>query len=245
MDKLRSKLSKLTWKRKKKNTEPEEPNEVVKRTLENSYQLSKVVLGKGAFGCVVRAKNRETGELVAVKIQEKGEELAEIMLDEVRLQEKFSNPHVVRIFDVFETDENIYIVQELMEGGELYDIIAEANEISEAQASQVMKEILLGVRHLHNRGVVHRDIKPENILCTSKDWPLRIKLADFGFASALDCDGETINKEFVGSPDYVAPEIVRNKSHGKEVDMWSCGVVLYVLVSCSNYSTMMLHANLS
>ncbi len=226
MKKFKEKLGKL------KKSKSASSNDEAVRKIEDYYKMTSVFLGAGAFASVRRAKNKETGELVAVKIQEKDEQVDEAkMFEEVKLQKKFAHPQVVRVYDVFETKEHLYIVQELMQGGELFDIIADAKEISEAQASQVMREILLGVKHLHGRGVAHRDIKPENILCMSKKWPLHVKIADFGFATAINREGETENDDFVGSPDYVAPEIARNEPHGTEVDMWSCGVILYILVS--------------
>ncbi len=156
-----------------KSSNEEEP---VKRKLWENYKLSAIILERGSFSCVERARNRETGELVAVKTLDKnwGDEHMKDLVAEVKLLMQFGHPQIVRILDVFETKYHVYTVQELMRGGMLFDIIADASKISEAQASPVMREILPGVKHMHGRGVVHHYINPENILSTSKTWPWHV-----------------------------------------------------------------------
>lgn len=149
-----------------------------------------------------------------------------------------NHPNIVNTYDVFDSPSVLYLVLEMMKGGELFDIIADRGRLSEQQASQVMRDIVTGVQYLHSCDVVHCDIKPENILCKEKnEWPLQVKLCDFGLSSFIDralasSNGtdKTMNT-MIGTPGYVAPEVIKREPYGPPVDMWSCGVVLYVMLS--------------
>lgn len=193
------------------------------------------LLGEGAFAQVKLGTDRETNEKVAVKIIKKHQydhKEMEYILREMNIMKSVSHPHIVNTVDIFNSAKYLHIVLEFMSGGELFDIIADAGNFSEQQASQVTRDIIKGVQYLHLHGIVHRDIKPENVLCVTKDWPLHVKIADFGLANFTE-DGEVREKTnaMIGTPGYVGPEIVRGQPYGTAVDMWSCGVLLYIMLS--------------
>eukprot|EP00181_Compsopogon_caeruleus_P002337 CAMPEP_0184683604 /NCGR_PEP_ID=MMETSP0312-20130426/11971_1 /TAXON_ID=31354 /ORGANISM="Compsopogon coeruleus, Strain SAG 36.94" /LENGTH=258 /DNA_ID=CAMNT_0027136069 /DNA_START=352 /DNA_END=1128 /DNA_ORIENTATION=+ len=150
------------------------------------------------------------------------------MKREIAILTSVDHPNVVKTIDVFETRNTLYLVMEYMGGGELFDIIAEEKTFTEEKAIQVMREILQGVAYLHENGIVHRDIKPENILCVKRDWPLTVKVCDFGLANIVPGEGEGTLTSMVGTCVYRAPEMVRHLGHGPAVDLWACGVILYV-----------------
>uniref|UniRef100_A0A7S1TNU6 Non-specific serine/threonine protein kinase n=1 Tax=Erythrolobus australicus TaxID=1077150 RepID=A0A7S1TNU6_9RHOD len=208
--------------------------EVATQKCEDYYDLGKE-LGKGSFARVVVGTDKKTGEKFAVKILEKSSDpkkfarQKEIYMREMKIMAKSDHPNVVRLFDIFDTPQRLFLVMEYMEGGELFDIIAEEKQFSEEKAAQVMREVLNGVQYLHEAGVVHRDIKPENILCVNKSWPLKVKLVDFGLANMVESE-ETLLKSLVGTCVYRAPEMVRKQGHGPKVDLWACGVILYVMM---------------
>ncbi len=193
------------------------------------------LLGEGAFAQVKLGTDRETGDKVAVKIIKKNQydhKEMEYILREMNIMKSVSHTNIVNTVDIFNSPKYLHIVLEYMQGGELFDIIADAGNFSEQQASQVMRDTIKGVQYLHLHGIVHRDIKPENVLCKSKDWPLHVKIADFGLANFTE-DGEVREKTqaLIGTPGYVAPELVRGEHYGAAVDMWACGVLLYIMLS--------------
>lgn len=149
-----------------------------------------------------------------------------------------THPNIVNTYDVFDSPSVLHLVLEMMKGGELFDVIADKGRLSEQQASQVMRDIITGVEYLHACDVVHCDIKPENILVKTKEhWPLEVKLCDFGLSNFIDRAVANSNgtdntmQSQIGTPGYVAPEVVRREAYGPPVDLWSCGVVLYVMLS--------------
>mmetsp|Transcript_20707 Transcript_20707/g.35673 ORF Transcript_20707/g.35673 Transcript_20707/m.35673 type:complete len:417 (+) Transcript_20707:400-1650(+) len=206
----------------------------ITQKCEDFYQFGDE-LGKGSFARVVRATDKKTGDVFAIKILEKSNDpkkfarQKEIYMREMKIMAKSDHPNVIKLYDIFDTPQRLYLVMEYMKGGELFDIIAEEKQFSEEKAAQVMREVLNGLKYLHEAGVVHRDIKPENLLCMDKTWPLRIKLVDFGLANMMESE-ETLLKSLVGTCVYRAPEMVRKKGHGSKVDMWACGVILYVMM---------------
>lgn len=203
--------------------------------VEDFYAFGKM-LGEGAFAQVRLGVDRDTGEQFAIKIIKKlqyDKREMDYITREVNIMKSVSHPNVVNTYDVFDTSDRLHIVLEFMEGGELFDIIADNGRFSEKDASQVMRDVVKGVQYLHTHSIVHRDIKPENVLCKTKDWPLQVKLADFGLANFAE-DGtikESADGCMVGTPGYVAPEVVKKEEYGPEVDLWSCGVLLYIMLS--------------
>ncbi|OSX74149.1 hypothetical protein BU14_0306s0027 [Porphyra umbilicalis] len=220
------------------------------RSLEDYYIVGEV-LGEGSFAKVHRGVDRETGEEVAIKIVSKAGYTArelEYVVREVAIMRELDHPNVVTTYDIFETVTHLHLVIELCEGGELFDIVADHGHLSERNASHVMRSIVSGIEYLHSQGICHRDIKPENILVKSKTWPLEVKLADFGLANFVEAEtalspGSSSSSASVdpaairpmatviGTPGYVAPEVIKRTPYGPPVDMWAAGVVLYIILS--------------
>lgn len=203
-------------------------------SLEDFYTMGDL-LGEGAFAQVKLATDKETGDKFAVKIIKKhgyDPKEMEYIMREMDIMKSVSHPNVVNTMDMFDSPTHIHIVLEFMGGGELFDVIAEAGSFSEQQAAQVTRDVIKGIQYLHMHDIVHRDIKPENVLCKTKAWPLQVKLADFGLAN-FSVDGE-INEQqqnMIGTPGYVAPEVVKREKYGPAVDMWAVGVLLYIMLS--------------
>jgi calcium/calmodulin-dependent protein kinase I len=195
------------------------------------YQMGKE-LGSGTFSVVREATHRVTGEKFAIKCIKRDElskdDLAALML-EVAILKQMQHPHIVKLFDVFQEDKYYYLVTEFMAGGELFDRIVEKNFYSEREARDLVKILLESIQYMHDADVVHRDLKPENLLLTSKDDVADIKLADFGFAKQVQMDDKGLATA-CGTPGYVAPEILQAKPYGKAVDIWSIGVITYILL---------------
>ncbi|CAI9099438.1 OLC1v1036264C2 [Oldenlandia corymbosa var. corymbosa] len=145
---------------------------------------------------------------------------------EINIMRRLSHPHVVRLFEVIDTNTHIYVVMEYLNSGELFYYITERNRLPEDEARHFFQQIISGVEYCHNHMVVHRDLKPENLLLDSKR---NVKIADFGLGNIMR-DGHFL-KTSCGSPNYAAPEVVTNRLYaGPEADVWSCGVILYALI---------------
>eukprot|EP01006_Ploeotia_vitrea_P036076 TRINITY_DN65963_c5_g7_i1.p1 TRINITY_DN65963_c5_g7~~TRINITY_DN65963_c5_g7_i1.p1 ORF type:complete len:367 (+),score=5.44 TRINITY_DN65963_c5_g7_i1:173-1273(+) len=189
-------------------------------------------LGSGAFSVVKLALNKKTHQKVAVKIVTKNklteEDLASLTT-EIELLNSLDHPHVIKLFEVFEENGEFYIVTELVEGGELFDRIVSKSHYNENEARNLVRIFLETMAYMHGSNVVHRDLKPENLLLTSMDDDANLKIADFGFAKRVT---ELLpNETACGTPGYVAPEILRGDPYGAEVDIWSMGVIVYVLLA--------------
>ncbi|XAR48319.1 Non-specific serine/threonine protein kinase [Bertholletia excelsa] len=186
-------------------------------------------LGSGAFGKVKLAVHVQTGIKVAIKFldcQSIGASDAEKVRREINILRLFSHPHIVRLYEVLETPSIIYVVMEYMDCGELYDYITERGRLLEDEARHLFQQIIAGVEYCHHHMVVHRDLKPENILLDTKH---NIKIADFGLSNIMR-DGHFL-KTICGSPNYAAPEVISERFYaGPEVDVWSCGIILYALL---------------
>eukprot|EP00906_Rhabdomonas_costata_P023205 RCo033410 len=205
-------------------------NEGVKIT--DNYDIGEF-LGKGTFSVVKRGVNKKTKVPVAIKIIDKTsiDVRVESLKTEVRILMNITHPNIVSLLDVFEDDTKVYLVMTLMTGGELFDRICTQypNGYSEKQASRLIAKIISVVQYLHSKGIIHRDLKPENLLFSSPAPDAEIKMSDFGLAKIWR--GDMLVKTACGSPNYVAPEVLLNEMHGYSfaVDMWSVGVILYVL----------------
>ncbi|KNC48089.1 CAMK/CAMK1 protein kinase [Thecamonas trahens ATCC 50062] len=202
-------------------------------TLKHHYKVIKPV-GEGKFSTVFLAKHRKSGRKVAIKHVDKNDEEFSIGLleSEVSIMKAIDHPNVVRLFDVFDSDESFDMVLEYVKGGELFDMIVDHGAYSEADASSIMTQILEAVAYLHEHDIVHRDLKPENLLCEQKkSGRLVVKIADFGLSKMLDED--VILATACGTPGYVAPEVLEQETatgYDSEVDMWACGVIMYILL---------------
>jgi 5'-AMP-activated protein kinase catalytic alpha subunit len=197
-------------------------------------------LGEGAFGKVKYAVNTETNEAVAIKILDKDKIQARNMgaqiKKEISIMKMINHHHVVSVKDVFATSAKIFIVLEFVGGGELFDKIANEGKLPEEKARFYFRQLVDGLEHCHNNGICHRDLKPENLLL---DTDGNLKISDFGFStlSVGDADGDGGTRAELlhttcGTPNYVAPEVLGKDGYdGKKADVWSVGVILYVLLA--------------
>jgi calcium/calmodulin-dependent protein kinase I len=210
-----------------------------KNATQNSVdELYKVgeEIGRGAFSVVKKGVHKKTSDEVAIKfIEKKFVDKQDLMLlaREIDIMKKVDHPNVLKLKEVFETDETIALVMELVTGGELFYKIVEKGNYSEKDAANIVAQMINGVDYLHDQGIAHRDLKPENLLCSGEDQenfkPFRVVIADFGLSKIFD-SGEPLETS-CGTPDYVAPEVITAEgSYDKSVDMWSCGVITYVLL---------------
>ncbi|XP_065836753.1 death-associated protein kinase 2-like [Oscarella lobularis] len=203
--------------------------------IENAYTLE-TELGRGHFAVVMKCKKKLTGENFAVKIIPKKRRLSsrrgtnrDDILREVEAMELARHhPNLLQLQDALETSKQACLVTELVSGGELFEYLAEKDAFEESEAVDFMTQFLSGVSHLHARNVVHLDLKPENILLTQKSSISCIKLIDFGLARKLD-DGDFVG--MLGTPEFVAPEIVNYEPLSIAADMWAVGVIAYILLS--------------
>ncbi len=133
---------------------------------------------------------------------------------------------MLKIFEIFDEDDCIYLVLELLAGGELFDRIVEKESYSEKEAAETIRPLVDALRYCHQLGIIHRDLKPENILYQTEEDTSIIKITDFGLARFVQNELATTA---CGTPNYVAPEIIEGHGYGKEVDVWSIGVIIYIM----------------
>ncbi|XP_031358386.1 calcium/calmodulin-dependent protein kinase type II alpha chain isoform X11 [Photinus pyralis] len=197
----------------------------------DNYEL-KEELGKGAFSVVRRCVQKSTGLEFAAKIINTKKLSArdfQKLEREARICRKLQHPNIVRLHDSIQEENFHYLVFDLVTGGELFEDIVAREFYSEADASHCIQQILESVNHCHQNGVVHRDLKPENLLLASKAKGAAVKLADFGLA--IEVQGEQQAWfGFAGTPGYLSPEVLKKEPYGKPVDIWACGVILYILL---------------
>ncbi|XP_050969716.1 death-associated protein kinase 2a [Labeo rohita] len=204
--------------------------------VENFYEIGEE-LGSGQFAIVKQCREKSSGHDFAAKFIKKRQSIAsrrgvvrEEIEREVNILQQIHHPNIVMLHDVFENKTDVVLILELVSGGELFDFLAEKESLSEEEATQFIKQILEGVHYLHTRNIAHFDLKPENIMLLDKNAPLpRIKLIDFGLAHKI-AEGVEF-KNIFGTPEFVAPEIVNYEPLGLEADMWSVGVITYILLS--------------
>uniref|UniRef100_A0A8C8Z9B4 calcium/calmodulin-dependent protein kinase n=1 Tax=Prolemur simus TaxID=1328070 RepID=A0A8C8Z9B4_PROSS len=197
----------------------------------DEYQLFEE-LGKGAFSVVRRCMKIPTGQEYAAKIINTKKLSArdhQKLEREARICRLLKHPNIVRLHDSISEEGFHYLVFDLVTGGELFEDIVAREYYSEADASHCIQQILEAVLHCHQMGVVHRDLKPENLLLASKSKGAAVKLADFGLAIEVQGDQQAWFG-FAGTPGYLSPEVLRKDPYGKPVDMWACGVILYILL---------------
>ncbi|XP_076766203.1 calcium/calmodulin-dependent protein kinase II isoform X14 [Xylocopa sonorina] len=189
-------------------------------------------LGKGAFSVVRRCVQKSTGHEFAAKIINTKKLTArdfQKLEREARICRKLQHPNIVRLHDSIQEENYHYLVFDLVTGGELFEDIVAREFYSEADASHCIQQILESVQHCHQNGVVHRDLKPENLLLASKEKGAVVKLADFGLAIEVQGDSQAWFG-FAGTPGYLSPEVLKKEPYGKPVDIWACGVILYILL---------------
>eukprot|EP00456_Euglypha_rotunda_P051824 TRINITY_DN41824_c0_g1_i7.p1 TRINITY_DN41824_c0_g1~~TRINITY_DN41824_c0_g1_i7.p1 ORF type:complete len:219 (+),score=33.66 TRINITY_DN41824_c0_g1_i7:144-800(+) len=187
-------------------------------------------LGIGSFCKVKLAIHERTGQKVAIKILNRKKlkkmDMGEKVRTEIQILQRFRHPHIIRLYQVVDTPTDVYQVMEYVPGGELFDYIVAQGRLEEQEARILFQQIVSGVDYCHQHMVVHRDLKPENLLLDAEN---NIKIADFGLSNTMR-DGLFL-KTSCGSPNYAAPEVISGNLYaGPEVDVWSCGVILYAIL---------------
>jgi len=202
---------------------------VTKKNSVGQYVLGKTI-GEGTFGKVKLGTHISTGEKVAVKIleRERIKEVADVerVAREIHILKIIQHPHIIKLYEIIETPEQLFLIMEYCNGGELFDHIVECGRVPEARACKFLQQLIAGVEQIHKINVVHRDLKPENLLL---DENSNIKIVDFGLSNIFK-DGDLL-KTACGSPCYAAPEMIAGHKYTPyNCDVWSCGVILFALV---------------
>ncbi|CAM9187931.1 unnamed protein product [Ectocarpus fasciculatus] len=200
------------------------------RDIDDAYEIGGV-LGKGAYSVVKSAKAKKTNDEVAVKIVKRAglpQDDEKALKDEMAIMLELDHPNIIKLLDFFEKKDHFYMVVEKVRGGELFDRIVEKVVYNEKEARDLVSTLLQAVKYCHDRGIVHRDLKPENLLLVSEKDDALVKVADFGFAQKFMPESGLTTQ--CGTPGYVAPEILMRKKYDAAVDMWSVGVITYILL---------------
>jgi len=195
------------------------------------YDWESKSLGEGGYGVVCRAQCKKTGLEFALKTIHKKTDQLSLLRNEIDITKAMDHPTVVKLAASFEDHRNIYLVMELCRGGELFDRIVDAGHFTEQQAAILVRQMCRSLCYIHASGVCHRDLKPENFLFLDKG-PLedsQLKLVDFGLAKRFSSQ-QAVFTTCLGTPAYVAPEVLSG-SYSVECDLWSCGVIVYILLS--------------
>jgi 5'-AMP-activated protein kinase, catalytic alpha subunit len=203
------------------------------KILMERYEVGRL-LGKGTFGKVHYAKNLESNESVAIKMMDKDKVLKAGLSEQIRREittmRLVAHKNIVELHEVMATRNNIYFVMEYVKGGELFDKIGKSGKLTEAAAHKYFQQLIGAVDYCHSRGVYHRDLKPENLLLDENE---NLKVSDFGLSALSESKGQDgLLHTTCGTPAYVAPEVISKTGYdGAKSDIWSCGVVLFVLVA--------------
>lgn len=188
-------------------------------------------LGEGAFSVVKEAESKKTKESFAVKIVDKTALTTEdetALKDEIFILKTLKHDNIIRLYDVFDENDKYYLVMERMGGGELFDRVVKKAYYNEKEARDCCRILFEAIAYVHSNRVCHRDLKPENLLLVHPDNDAELKIADFGFAKSAP--NEACLKTQCGTPGYVAPEILEAVPYGTKSDMWSLGVIMYILL---------------
>ena len=206
--------------------------DVLRRTARDKIKRDELqelrILGTGTFGKVKLVKHTPSGNTYAMKIIAKQKVVAynqqEHVMNEKRLMEEIDHPFCVSCVATFKDQDHLYMVLEFLAGGELFSLLARERRLKEDAASFYAAQVMLAFSYLHNLNIIYRDLKPENLLIDNKGF---MKIVDFGFAKRIKDRTWTL----CGTPEYLAPETIRNKGHGKGVDWWALGVLIYEMMA--------------
>jgi calcium-dependent protein kinase len=195
--------------------------------ISKEYTFGKTI-GEGAFGKVRLAVHKATKQTRAVKILPKSKIDMEALKNEVSILSKLTHPNIMQIYEIFDDKTNMYIVSEYCQGGELFDIIEKKGNFTEKDACTIMKQLMGAICYSHQNNIVHKDLKPENILMDKEKDDLAIKIIDWGCAELVKKKKQSEHAD--GTIYYIAPEVLRGE-YNEKCDIWSCGVILYILLS--------------
>eukprot|EP01038_Epipyxis_sp_PR26KG_P008076 gene8076-10939_t len=199
------------------------------KSVTDCYKLGEA-LGEGGFSIVKLGTRYNDSKKVAVKIINRHglqDEDELCVIQEVNILKKLDHPNIIHTYDFFEEPKFYYVVLEFVGGGELFDRIVKKTTYTEKEARDLVITLLGTLNYLHDNNIIHRDLKPENLLLNTKEDDANVILVDFGFA--IEVDGFNVNAPY-GTPGYIAPEILENVPYGKPIDLWSFGVILYILL---------------
>ena len=189
-------------------------------------------IGKGGFGQVWKVRHKATDKIYVIKVMNKQNIIDQKMVEqinrEVDIMYKLNHPHIVKLYNHFEDDDNLYLIMQFASKGQLYSLLKKQSRFDQRTTAQYMREIISGVKYLHSflPPIIHRDIKPENILL---DESGRVKLADFGWSNYDDKN--KVRTTYCGTPEYLAPEMIKKEGHDTTVDIWDLGVLMFELLS--------------
>lgn len=198
------------------------------------YKIAEQI-GVGSYGAVNVAFDLATGEKRAVKMVKRTSNAKELefVQREINVLLSINHPNIVHTYDIFDERDKIFVVMDFVSGGDLFDYISARGKLDEQECKRVMWQILQGICYLHDNHIVHRDIKPENVLVTNKN-PLHLQLTDFGFANFIDPHStapQTDMTSIVGTGCYMAPEVMDSRGHGRPVDIFAVGVLMFRVLS--------------
>lgn len=201
------------------------------KKIENYVWNWKAHLGTGAFGKVYLGKDKNSSKLVAIKIVEtasiQDDYLTKSLVNEIEIMKEVKSPNIVNLYDVFFTKNNVYIITEFCNGGDLRSYLCKQKDpLPEPKARIILKDIIIGFKELYNKKIIHRDLKPENILINDNIF----KIGDFGFAKHVDNFKNQMLKTLVGTPLYMSPQILKHEVYNTKCDVWSLGLIFYEML---------------
>jgi len=211
--------------------EEEAINKVTNNKLSLDDFLMLNVIGKGSYGKVLLVRKKEDQNIYAMKILKKKNMIKRKQVDHInterKIMEVIDNQFIVKLRYAFQTNQKLYLVTDYCPGGELFYHIQKVGKFNEEAAKFYAAQLVLAIEHLHKNNIVYRDLKPENVLIDKEGY---IKITDFGLSKQNILDNHSANS-FCGTPEYLAPEIIENSGHGKAVDWWSLGAIIYEMLT--------------
>eukprot|EP00567_Pseudictyota_dubia_P000699 CAMPEP_0197465104 /NCGR_PEP_ID=MMETSP1175-20131217/64368_1 /TAXON_ID=1003142 /ORGANISM="Triceratium dubium, Strain CCMP147" /LENGTH=541 /DNA_ID=CAMNT_0043001109 /DNA_START=865 /DNA_END=2490 /DNA_ORIENTATION=- len=205
------------------------------RELYREYELCEV-LGVGSTSTCHRCVHRPTGQSRACKVIDKRHiesrfaGMIEQFHTEIRALRSLHHPNIITLYDVYITDDKLFIVMELMEGGELFDYVVRKGTLNEEEASKIVRKVTSALVYMHSKNIIHRDLKPENLLLTHtprSSHDIEVKIIDFGLSKCME---EPVARSFLGTRGYLAPEMLQRRDYSRSVDAWALGVIVFVLL---------------